>query len=261
MKLRTFSLLLLSLTVALPACGGKTITKKAKTEVIQGVGAETTPVAARIFADPGPTETLYLAHLRDSQDRPISGALVAVLVQRPEGMEMRQPRRKTVASENISGRDGIAYFLVESDGKEKYFWVGGDGVAPTVFKTSAAIPGKRVNTKCVVEVVPIAHLIISDNEGMRVNDAIVTFKPIGASAASDDAQKGNRPSQSDNYGNTRRSDGLGEVKYTVKPGKYGLIATKDNGTCRLYKVVNWDGDMSKPLEFKLPAASMTEQPW
>ena len=116
MKLRTFSLLLLSLTVALPACGGKTITKKAKTDVIQGVGAETTPVEARIFADPGPTETLYLAHLRDSQDRPISGALVAVLVQKPEGMEMRQPRRKTVAAETISGRDGIAPILVESDG-------------------------------------------------------------------------------------------------------------------------------------------------
>ncbi len=260
MKFRTPLLLLLALMVALPACGGKKVSRKPKAETVgTGPSAQTQPVAERKFKDPEANETLYLAYIRDGQDRPVAGVDVQLLVQKPEGMDMRQPRRKTVAYGAVSGRDGIANMMVESDGKDKYVWVGGDGVKPAAFKVAAATGGQTVKTKCTVKVIPVAHLIISDASGMRVNNAIVTFKPIGGSSSSN--VESTRPSQSDNYGTTRRANGLGEVKYTYEPGKYGLIATKENGTCRLYQVVNWDGDMSKPLEFQLPATSMKEQPW
>lgn len=260
MKIRTSLLLLLCLTLVLPACGGSKTTRKKSAPDTVGTtpSAQSQPIQARTFADPGANETLYLAHIRDPQDKPVAGVMVALLVQKPEGLDMRQPRRKTVAYESVSGRDGIAALKIDSDNKDKYVWVGGEGIRPAIFKVQAATGGARINTRCSVKIIPIAHMIFTDAEGMRVNDAIVTFKPIGG--ASNDVES-TRPSQSDNYGTTRRANGLGEVKYTAEAGKYGLIATKSNGTCRLYKVVNWNGDTSKPLEFQLPAKSMTEQPW
>jgi hypothetical protein len=259
MKTHNFLLLLLSLMLVLPACGGKKVTRKSQPDDIgTGVSAQSKPAPARTFADPSANQTLYLAHVRDGQDRPVSGVMVAVLVQKPEGMDIRQPRRKTVAAEMVSGRDGIAPIMIESDGKDKYVWIGGEGIRPAVLKVPPATGGARIPTRCSVTVIPVAHMIFSDASGMRVNDGIITFKKIGGSSSDVEST---RPSQSDNYGTTRRCNGLGEVKYTAEPGKYGLIATKDNGTCRLYKVVNWDGDTSKPMEFKLPATSMKEQPW
>lgn len=258
MKIRTSLLILISLLLVLPACGGKKVTRKAPPATLAGPSAESKPIPERVFADPTATQTLYLAYIRDSQDRPVSGVNVQLLVQKPEGLDMRQPRRKTVAYGAVSGRDGIASMLIDSDGKEKYVWVGGDGVRPSVFKVQAATGGSRIKTRCVVKVIPVAHLIFTDADGMRVNNGIITFKPIGSGSSDVESS---RPSQSDNYGPTRRANGLGEVKYTAEPGKYGLIATKENGTCRLYDIVNWDGDMSKPLEFQLPAQSMTKQPW
>ncbi len=259
MKLRTSLLILLSLLIVLPACGGKKTTKKRDViETLSGPTAESAPVPERTFADPAPNETLYLAYIRGANNKKISGAMVQVLNVRPEAMDMRQPRRKTSAGSAISGKDGVAAILIPSDGKEKYLWVGGDGVPPVAYKAQAAAAGQRVKVRCDVKVAPIAHLIFTDHQGMRANNGIITFKPIGGAES---AQKGDRPNQNDNYGTTRRANGMGEVKYTCYPGKFGLIATTESGAHRLYKIVDWDGDMSKPLEFQLPETSMARPAW
>jgi hypothetical protein len=256
MNIRSSFLLLLALLVVLPACGGhKNPYKKAEDDrvVLGGPTAEQKPVEQRTFADPTASQTLYLAYLRDANNKPVSGVDVQLLVQRPEGMDMRQPRRKTVAYGAVSGLDGIAAMMVDSDNKPKFIWAGGLGVNPVIFAANPAVGGARIELTCQVQVVPIAHLIIEDASGMRVPKGIITFKPIGNEA--------NTRGLSDNYGTTGRTNGFGEVKFTRPKGRYGLIATKEKGSCRLYQIVDWNGDGDTPLTFRLPAKSMTEQPW
>lgn len=257
----TTLLLIGALLAAVPACGG---TKKKKDNIdrntdFSSVGAVDGPVQERTFAAPGANQTLYKLYLRDKQGRPVKGVKGAILVQPPEGLDMRQPRRKTVAAEAISGSDGIAAILIDSDNKPKYGWIGGDGVfPPSAYPLEAAVGGKTIALTLEVPVEPVATLIINDHNGFRVPDAIVTFKALTGAAAND--VESTRPSQSDNYGTTRRTNGLGEVKYTYPVGRYGLIATNEKGSNRLYAIVDWNGQ-EEPLEFQLPPKSMTEQPW
>jgi hypothetical protein len=256
MKLPSTLFLLLVFLVALPACGGskKSTAKPADERMVSGgPAAADKPVKARIFVDPTAAQTLYLAYLRDANDKPVSGVSVQLLVQRPEGLYINEPRRKTVAYGAISGLDGIAPMMIDSDNKPKFVWVGGLGVQPVAYEVGAAVGGSRIKIRCDVTVVPIAHLIIEDASGMRVPNGIITFKPIGGEV--------NNRGLSDNYGKTGRTNGFGEIKFTRPAGRYGLIATKERNTCRLYQIVDWDGDGSKPLTFKLPTKSMTEQPW
>jgi hypothetical protein len=263
----SIALVLLSavLAVGLPACGGSKKNpfgkKTTKRDDISTVGVIEGPIQERKFADPTATQTLYLLYLRDSQDRPVAGASAMVLIQPPEGLNINQPRRKTVVAEMPSGPDGISPILSEADGKPKWAWVGGKAVwPPAVFPLEPATGGNTVKAKLLVPIQPIAKIIINGPDGLRVPDAVVTFKPIGGGPG-DVENIGGRPDKSDNYGNTKRTNDMGEIDFPRPAGRYGLIANNAKGRFRLYAIVNWNGDDSKPLNFTLPAQSMTEQPW
>lgn len=268
-KLQSLALVTLAglLAVGLPACGGSKknpFGKKASAEKsnLRDVGAVEGPVQERKFADPTETQTLYKLYLRDRQNRPVQGVSAMVLVQPPEGLDINQPRRKTVVAEMPSGRDGIAAIMSEADGKPKWAWVGGKAVwPPSVYPLEAATGGKTVAMTLEVPIQPVAKIILQDQAGLRVPNGIITFKPIGGGGGSDAENIGNRPGKSDNYGHTKRGNGMGEIDYPRPPGRYGLIATTETGTNRLYAIVDWTGDESKPLTFTLPAQSMTKQPW
>lgn len=265
-KLQSLALVSLAglLAIGLPACGGskKNPFAKKSTEErtnLRNVGAVEGPVQERQFAPPTATQTLYKLYLRDSQNRPVQGVSAMVLVQPPEGLDINQPRRKTVVAEMPSGRDGIAAIMSEADGKAKWAWVGGKSVwPPSVYQLEPAAGGKTVAMTLSVPIQPIAKIIIQDKDGLRIPNGIITFKPIGGGGDAENI--GNRPG-SDNYGHTKRGNGMGEVDYPRPPGRYGLIATTEKGTQRLYAVVNWTGDESQPLVFTLPETSMTQQPW
>ncbi len=257
-----FLLILLSLLIVLPACGGGTIKKrKAKPKPTLGPSVASGPVQERTFAPPKSNETQYLLYLRDSQDRPIHKALTAILVQQPEPLAMRQPRRKTIQQEQMSGLDGLVAFTVEADGKTKYLWVGGEGITPQVIDAGIAAGGQVIKKKMSMEVIPVAKMLINDVNGYAVPNAIVTFKPLSTGKEPAGENIGNRPGSNANYVATLRTSLSGKVNFTRKPGRYALIATKEKGSCRLYKIVDWDGDGSKLLTFQLPAKSMTAPPW
>lgn len=265
-KLQSFALVALAglLAVGLPACGGSKKNPFAKNSSeertdLRNVGAVDGPVQERQFAAPTAEQTLYKLYLRDSQDRPVQGVSAMVLVQPPEGLNINQPRRKTVVAEMPSGKDGIAAIMSEADGKPKWAWVGGKSVwPPSVYPLEPAVGGKTVAVTLPVPIQPVAKIVLQDQAGLRVPNGIVTFKPIGG--GSDAENIGNRPG-SDNYGHTKRGNGMGEVDYPRPPGRYGLIATTEKGTQRLYAIVDWTGDESNPLVFTLPAQSMKQQPW
>jgi hypothetical protein len=264
----SLALLLLGavLTLGLPACGGSKKNPFAKNTTeertdLRNVGAVEQPAPERQFAPPKADETLYLLYLRDAQNRPVQGVSAMVLQQVPEGQNILQPRRATVVGEMPSGTDGIAPIMSGADGKPKWAWVGGRGVnPPAIYPLEAATGGNTVKMTLQVPLKPIAKLVFTDQSGLRVPNGIITLKP---DAPESSAEVGSRPNRSANYGTTKRSNGLGEVEYYYTPGRYRLIANKENGTCRLYAIVNWTGDESKPLEFQLPAKSMTEaeRPW
>jgi hypothetical protein len=252
------------LALGLPACGGSKKNpfgkKTTQRDDISEVGAVEGPVQERKFAEPTASQTLYLLYLRDKENRPVAGASAMVLVQPPEGLNINQPRRKTVVAEMPSGPDGISPIMSVADGKPKWAWVGGKSVwPPAVYELQPAVGGNTVKMTLQVPIQPIAKIVITGPDGLRVPDAIVTFKPIANSPG--EVVESGRPNQSDNYGNTKRTNGMGEIDYPRPAGRYGLIATDDQGRNRLYAEVNWTGDASKPLNFTLPAQSMTEKPW
>ncbi|MCH2101414.1 MAG: hypothetical protein MK209_05790, partial [Planctomycetes bacterium] len=260
-KLQTLALVSLAglMAIGLPACGGskKNPFAKKSTEErsnLRNVGAVEGPVQERQFAAPTTNQTLYKLYLRDKQNRPVQGVSAMVLVQPPEGLNINQPRRKTVVAEMPSSKDGISAIMSEADGKPKWAWVGGKSVwPPSVYPLEPAVGGKTVAMTLSVPIQPVAKIIIQDQAGLRVPDGIITFKPIGGSGDAENI--GNRPGGSDNYGHTKRGNGMGEVDYPRPPGRYGLIATTATGTKRLYAIVNWTGDESQPLVFTLPATS------
>lgn len=257
-----FSVALLSglaFTLVLPACGGSKKNpfgepKQQEQVSLADAGAVEKPVEARKFAPPDPDQTLYLFYLRDAQDRPVKGVLCSLLQQAPDGQEIRQPRRKTVVGEAISGLDGIGPVMSEADGKRKFAWVGGEGVyPPSVYPVEAATGGNTVKVTLRVPIEPIATLVFLSPEGELVPNAIVTFKPVGGSGSNENI--GNRPSQSDNYGATKRSDDSGECKFTRPVGRYMLIANDEDGHHRIYKIIDWKGDTA-PMQIQLPETSM-----
>jgi hypothetical protein len=264
-RLTPIALVLLSVALALPACGGKRKnpfgTKTTERENISEVGAVEGNAPERQFAPPTADQTLYLLYLRDNQNRRVVGASAMVLIQPPEGLDINQPRRKTVVAEMPSGPDGISPIMSVADSKPKWAWVGGKSVwPPAVYELQPAIGGTTVKMTLEVPVQPIAKIILSGPDGLRVPDAIVTFKIIGG-APGDVENIGGRPNASDNYGTTKRSNSMGEVDFPRPAGRYGLIATDDQGHNRLYAIVDWTGDDSKPLTYTLPKESMKEQPW
>ncbi len=245
--------LLLSAACALlllPGCLGGS--KKKKPEISTGVGAgqgatvAEQPVQKAQPEPPGPNETLYICDLEDASGRPVAGVRVMLLSHKPEGLYIKEPRRASVMGTYKSPLSGRVFFKSESDGQEKYLWFGGLGLEPFVVPAGAAVGGKTYTRVQKVEILPIAKFIIKDHRGDLVADAIVTMKPTAAQ----NSKFANR-GMSANYGNTKRSDDLGVVTFSRPPGEYSFIATKANGTCRLEKTIQWDGDPT-PIEVQLP---------
>lgn len=220
-------------------------------------GAVEGPVVERTFVQPEPNQTLYKLYLRDAQNRPVKGVMCSIVSTEPTPLEVREPRRKTVVKEVYSQSDGIAAALVDNaQGQALWAVIRGEGVYPPASYTlEPAVGGRTVTMTLRVQIEPIAEIVINNPNGLRCPDAIVTFKPFNSSTPSVESS---RPQQSDNYGNTLRTNGMGVVKYTRPPGKYKLIATDETGRHRLYATVNWNGDAATPLEFTLPEESMSQ---
>jgi len=244
-------LFLISLLLCCTACskGGdnKPAQRESAASLVAGSGPQATK--GKVVYPPLPTpkqdETLYVAFIRNQDNLPVARARVMVLTEEPEGLYMRQPRRKTVAYEYRTPLHGRFAAMITSDGKPKFLWVGGDGFKPHIYALPAATGGKVHKMTCPVTIVPIAKLVIQDHQGYLVANAIVTFKAV------DGGNAGGR-GLSDNYGNTERSDDSGQVNFTRLPGKYTLIATKETGRCRLTKIVDFDGSPTL-MTFKLPS--------
>lgn len=190
-------------------------------------------------------ETLYVIKVVDDQNRPIARARVMVLIEPPEGLEVFEPRRKTVAHEYRTALHGTSVALIESDGKPKTLWVGGEGFYPMTQPLPASTGGLRHDVTVTAEVVPILTVVLEDHQGYRVADGIVTLRPVDASSG----KFANRDVSI--YQRGRRTDELGEVKLTRLPGAYELIATKGNGTCRLTETVDV-GNGNATMTFQLP---------
>ncbi len=248
---KTFLYLLLCLMATSAACSksrpkNKAAQPAASLSENEGPRATTGRVEMTTIADPGPGQSLYVAYIRNQDNLPIARARVMILTEEPDGLYMREPRRKTVAYEYRTPLHGRFAGMIESDDKPKYLWVGGEGFQPHIYALPAATSGKRHEMTCPVTILPIAHLVFEDAQGMRVTNGIITLKPVAGTA--------NARGRSDNYGTTQRCDDLGEVKFTRPKGKYTLIATKANGTCRLTTTFDFDGTREKK-HFKLPAKS------
>lgn len=243
--------LLLAATVLLAACGRKAPPPRAPLAETLPPGeapqAVEGPVQMDAPPEPKPGESLYVVHLRDDQGRPVAGVRTMMLIQEPEGLYILEPRRKQVVAEFKTPKNGRVIFLVQSDGKPKTLWVGGRGFQPFTKAVPAATSQSRFETTVTVEILPILTAIIEDFQGNRVSDAIVTMRPVPGDAPLD-------ARMAEVYKRAQRSDDLGEVKITRRPGRYNFIATKGNGTCRLTLALDWDGDPA-PRTFRLPERS------
>ena len=128
---------------------------------------------------------------------------------------------------------GRGMAMLEADGLPKFLWVGGEGFDPFIVDIPPSTSGLDFRKVVTVEIKPILHLIIEDADGLRVANGLVGVKPKNEGPA---ARR-----SSGNIGATRRTDDLGEVKFTRNPGEYILIATKENGSCRLTRDFTFDG--------------------
>jgi len=191
---------------------------------------------------PAANETLYVAHVVDAAGRPVARVKVMILTKAPEGLEMREPRRKTVINTYVSPLHGQVFFKTEADNKPKFLWFGGSGIHSFIKELPASTPGGRFENTYRVEILPIAHLVILDHAGNRVANAIVTMKPVLGES---------KLKVPGNYGNTQRSDSAGEVEFTRAKGRYLIIANKANGKNRLEQEMDWNGDPG-PIEIRLP---------
>jgi len=191
---------------------------------------------------PAANETLYVAHMVDAAGKPVARVKVMILTKAPEGLEMREPRRKTVINTYVSPLHGQVFFLTEADNQPKYLWFGGSGIHPFIKELPASTPGGRFENTYRVDILPIAHLVILDHAGNRVANAIVTMKPVLGDSKLQGAS---------NYGTTQRSDSAGELEFTRAKGRYLVIANKASGKNRLEKEIDWNGDQG-PIEIRLP---------
>jgi len=198
------------------------------------------PAPPKIAAPTG-DQTLYVAMIRDkATKKPISRAKVMVLTERPTDAYMRTPRRKTVVWSYYTPLHGQASANITADGEPKFLWIGGDGFNPKLYELPAAIGGQRHDLAGEIAILPICNMKIVSSAGELCPDAIVTMKPADGSAT--------------NYGTTSRAGDDARIKFTRAPGKYTVIATKANGTCRLTTTIDFRGD-PKELVMTLPSKS------
>ncbi|MCH2111322.1 MAG: hypothetical protein MK213_00560 [Planctomycetes bacterium] len=197
------------------------------------------------IAPPKAKQSLYIAHLRNDQGQSIGGARTMLLQNKPDGLYMREPRRKDVIATYKSPLHGRVHFMAESDQKPKYLWVGGDGFDPFVKELSPATSGATDERTIEIKILPICKMVILDHLGYLVPEAIVTLKPGAGN------NFGQRPG-SGNVGNTQRADDAGEVSFTRPAGKYILIAAAPSKTNhgRIERPFDWDGTPGK-IEVRL----------
>ncbi len=180
----------------------------------------------------------YIVDVQDDQGRPVGAVDIRVLTGKPEGLYMREPRRRDVEMTYSSPLHGRVFFNVPADGQPRWLWVGGLGITPFLVDLEAPTPaGSVFRHQVTVKPVPVCRLVIQDHRGWLVADAIVSMTPPGAAS---------------HVGMTRRSDAAGEVTFTLPHGTYELIATKADGTCRYTdSKFEWKGQ-DGPVVIRLP---------
>ncbi|MDP6850988.1 MAG: hypothetical protein QGH51_04805 [Planctomycetota bacterium] len=184
---------------------------------------------------PAGNETLYVAHLRNTEGAAIAGTDAMLLTEKPTAEFMRVPRRKFVIASYRSPKHGRVHFMVQSDSKPKYLWLGGNGFEPMAVKLENAVGGLSFERTIEIEIMPIATFYILDKNGDFADNALVTMKPA-------DGNNFRRGSGSGNAGFTQRADDMGEVKFTRPPGKYIFVASNNRGKGKVTKTIEWDGD-------------------
>lgn len=193
-----------------------------------GPAATTRKVTKPTPPSVGSNESMYVVDIQNQQNRPIARAKVMILTQRPEEAYMATPRQKTIAWNYRTPLHGRAMAKLEADGLPKFLWVGGEGFDAFLVDIPNASPSLDFRKIITVEIKTIVHLVVEDAQGMRVANGLITLKPN---------REGPAPRRSSgNLRTTRRTDDLGEVKFTRNPGEYTLIASKENGSCRLTQV-------------------------
>lgn len=225
----------------------------------EGPQAHDQPVTeAPAVAPPTADQSLYLVHVRNAAGQVIEGCRVMLLSQKPEPLYLREPRKKTRILYLYTPNYGRVEFMVQADGKPKYLLVGGDGFKPSVRELKPAIGGQTQEIEVVTEILPIAHLIIEDHLGNRVDRPMVTMRPP-ADAPNPYHIEGLAP----NEGMTEIGDDLGEVKLTRPVGRYLILASKgtaQKGACRHYEILDWDG-RPDPIVIRLPEKSEPKPDW
>jgi len=248
MKSSTLLLTGLATLLLFPAaCTTKKVERHKPAETLRpgsGPSATTRSVTKPTPPAVAANEAMYIIDIQDQNNRPIARARLMVLTMKPEDLYMRTPRRKTVAWEYRTPLHGRGMAKLEADGLPKFLWVGGEGFDPFIVDIPPSTSSLDFRKVVTVEIKPILHLIIEDADGLRVANGLVVVKPKNEGPA---ARR-----SSGNIGATRRTDDLGEVKFTRNPGEYILIATKENGSCRLTRDFTFDGSAASTT-IRLPA--------
>ena len=251
----TICLLALATLLTAPACTKQAAPVRAQPSETTKAGEAPRAVEATAplptLAAPAASETLYKVFIKNAAGQSLIGVKTMLLSEIPEGLYIREPRRKTVIGTYKTPAYGRVHYLVQSDSKPKYLWIGDNGVLPFITELESAAPGRTYERTVIAEISPIATLIIEDHQGMRVPNAIVTMRPEGETA-----NKFSQRGGSANYGTTQRSDDLGEVQFTRPVGQYRIIATKENGTSRVTRIMDWTGNPA-PVTVRLPEKSET----
>ena len=146
----------------------------------------------------------------------------------------------------IARQTGATYLRIsQSEEEREVFWSGRKNAFPAVGRLSPdylCMDGTIPRRKLADVLQRIEEL--SQQYGLRVANGLVVVKPKNEGPAT--------RRSSGNIGATRRTDDLGEVKFTRNPGEYILIATKENGSCRLTRDFTFDGS-GAPTTIRLPA--------
>jgi len=129
------------------------------------------------IAPPTSTQTLYQVHVRNAAGQIIEGCRVMLLTEIPDPLFLREPRKKTRISYHYSPNYGRTDFMTLADGKPKYLVVGGDGFLPSVVELKPAVGGQTYELTVRTEIMPIVTVIVTDHEGNRVSQPLVTMRP------------------------------------------------------------------------------------
>ncbi len=238
----------LSLASLLSSCGNPP-PPPMEEPIAEGIATNQAPQATKKkfpmapLGKPAANETLYVTHLRNTKDAAIGGADAMLLTAKPTPEYMRVPRRKFVITSYRSPKHGRVHFMVQSDSKPKYLWLGGNGFEPMVVKLEDAVGGLTFERTLEIEIMPIATFFILSKSGNYSNNALVTMKPA-------DGNNFRKGPGSGNAGFTQRADDKGEVKFTRPPGKYIFIASNNKGKGKVKKTIDWTGDPT-PIDISL----------